>query len=115
MEADYTDNQLRERDAKVSDELTRVARDMAFVDSEILLAPDGELKAAVESAKGCRIYIQDLIAKKKHMLTPETEKVLTALSMSLDVPYTIYNTMKLADISFDPFTVDGKEYPLGLA
>ena len=113
METDYTDNALRERDAKVSDEMTRLQSDMAFVDSEILLAPDEELKAAVEAAKGCRIYLQDLIAKKAHMLSPETEKVLTALSMTLNVPYTVYSTMKLADIAFDPFTVDGKEYTLG--
>ena len=113
LEADYTDNALRERDAKVSDEMTRLQSDMAFVDSEILLASDDVLKAAVEQAKGCRVYLQDLIARKAHMLSPETEKVLTSLSMSLEVPYTIYNTMKLADIAFDPFTVDGKEYPLG--
>ncbi len=113
LEADYTDNSLRERDAKVSDEMTRLSSDISFVDSEILLAPDEELKAAVEMARGCRIYIQDLIAKKAHMLSPETEKVLAALSMSLNVPYTVYNTMKLADIAFDPFTVDGKEYTLG--
>ncbi|MBR6028246.1 MAG: oligoendopeptidase F [Clostridia bacterium] len=113
LEADYTDNALREREAKVFDEITRMQSEMAFVDSEILLAPEEELKAAVEKAQGCRIYIQDLIARKAHMLSPETEKVLTALSMSLEVPYTVYNTMKLADIAFDPFTVDGKEYTLG--
>jgi oligoendopeptidase F len=113
LEADYTDNALREREAKVSDELTRLESDMAFVDSEILLAPDGELKAAVELAKGCRRYLRDLMAKKAHMLSPETEKVLTALSISLETPYEVYNTMKLADISFEPFTVEGKEYPLG--
>ena len=113
VETDYTDNQLRERDEKVTDEITHLQKDMAFVDSEILLAPEEELKAAVEKAQGCRRYIQDLIAKKAHMLSPETEKTLTALGRALDVPYTVYNTMKLADISFDPFTVDGKEYPLG--
>ncbi len=113
LETDYTDNDLRERDEKVSDEITRMYKDMSFVDSEILLAPQEELEAAVKIARGCRVYLQDLIAKKAHMLSPETEKVLTALSRSLDVPYTVYNTMKLADISFDPFTVEGKEYPLG--
>ena len=113
VETDYTDNQLRERDEKVSDEITHLQKDMAFVDSEILLAPEEELKAAVEKARGCRRYIRDLIAKKAHMLSPETEKTLTALGRALDVPYTVYNTMKLADISFDPFTVEGKEYPLG--
>ena len=113
VETDYTDNQLRERDEKVSDEMTHLKKDLAFVDSEILLAPEEELKAAVEKAGGCRIYLQDLIAKKAHMLSPETEKTLAALGRALDVPYTVYNTMKLADISFDSFTADGKEYPLG--
>ena len=113
MEADYTDAKLREREEKVSDEITRMERDMAFVDSEILLAPEEELNKAAELAEGCRIYLQDLIRKKAHMLSPETEKVLAALGKALDVPYDVYNTMKLADISFDSFTVDGKEYPLG--
>ena len=113
LEADYTDNALREREEKVSDEITRMEKDMAFVDSEILLAPEEELTAAVELARGCRVYLQNLIAKKAYMLLPETEKTLAALGKSLSVPYDIYNTMKLADISFEPFTVNGKEYPLG--
>ena len=65
VETDYTDNQLRERDEKVSDEITHLQKDMAFVDSEILLAPEEELKAAAEKARGCRRYIRDLIAKKR--------------------------------------------------
>ncbi len=113
MEADYTDNDLREREEKVSDEITRMESEIAFVDSEILLAPEDELKAAVGMAKGCKRYLEDLIAKKAHMLSPETEKTLAALGKVFDVPYTVYNTMKLADISFDPFTAGGKEYPLG--
>ena len=113
VETDYTDNKLRERDEKVADEMTRLFKEMAFVDSEILLAPTAELEAAVKTAKGCRVYLTDLIAKKAHMLSPETEKTLTALGRSFDVPYDVYNTMKLADIAFEPFTADGKEYPLG--
>ena len=113
LEADYTDNALRERSEKVGDEITRMESEMAFVDSEILLAPEEELKSAVGMAKGCRVYLENLIAEKAHRLSPETEKTLTALGRTLDVPYTVYNTMKLADISFDPFTVNGKEYPLG--
>ena len=113
QEADYTDNDIRERNEKVGDEVTRMETDTAFVDSEILMAPDSVLEDAIRLAKGCRIYLQDLLARKAHMLSPETERALAALGRSLSVPYTIYNTMKLADISFEPFTVDGKEYPLG--
>ena len=113
VEADYTDNQLRERDAKVSDEMTRLQTELSFVDSEILLAPTRELEEAVRRAKGCRVYLQRLLDKKAHMLSPETEKALAALGRSFGVPYEVYNTMKLADISFEPFTVEGKTYPLG--
>lgn len=113
VETDYTDNKLRERDEKVSDEMTRLNKDMSFVDSEILMAPREELEKAVGLAKGCRVYLEDLLARKAHMLSPETEKVMAALGRVFDVPYTVYNTMKLADIAFDPFTVNGKEYPLG--
>ena len=113
LEADYTDNALREREAKASAEITLLEKELSFVDSEILQAPEEELQAALKLARGCRGYIRDLIAKKQHMLSPETEKTLTALSRSLNVPYTVYNTMKLADIAFDPFTANGKEYPLG--
>ena len=113
LETDYTDNKLREREEKISDEITHMEKDIAFVDSEILLAPEEELKSAVALAGGCRVYLQDLIAKKAHMLSPETEKVLAALGKVLNVPYDVYNTMKLADITFAPFTANGKEYPLG--
>ncbi len=113
QEVDYTDNEIRELNEKVGDETNRMFTDLSFIDSEILLASDEELKKAVDMAKGCKVYLQDLIKKKEHMLSPETEKVLTALDRTLEVPYTIYNTLKLADIAFDPFTVNGKEYPLG--
>ncbi|MBR4928583.1 MAG: oligoendopeptidase F, partial [Oscillospiraceae bacterium] len=113
QEVDYTDNEIRELNEKVGDETNRMFTDLSFIDSEILLASDEELKKAVDMAKGCKVYLQDLIKKKEHMLSPETEKVLTALDRTLEVPYTIYNTLKLADIAFDSFTVNGKEYPLG--
>ncbi len=113
VETDYTDNKIREREEKVGDEMTRLSKELSFVDSEILLAPSEELEKAVKKAKNCRRYLEDLMAKKEHMLSPETEKTLAALGRSFEVPYTIYNTMKLADIDFKPFTVDGKEYPMG--
>ena len=113
VEADYTDNALRERDEKIGNEMTRLFKELSFVDSEILLAPTEELEAAVKLAKGCRVYLENLLAKKAHMLSPETEKVLAALGRSFEVPYEVYNTLKLADIAFDPITVDGKQYPMG--
>ena len=50
MEADYTDNKVREREEKAGDELTRLQSRLSFVDSEILLAPEEELE---KLAKEC--------------------------------------------------------------
>ena len=115
LEADYTDNALRERDEKVGTEITYLQKDLSFVESEILLAPAAELDAAIAraDAEGCRVYLTDLAAKRPHMLSPETERALAALGRTLELPYTVYNTMKLADIAFPSFTAGGKEYPLG--
>jgi oligoendopeptidase F len=46
------------------------------------------------------------------VLHPEVEKVISALSNTLNAPYQIYNRAKLADMDFGTFEVDGKEYPL---
>ena len=113
LEADYTDNALRERDEKVGYETTLLQKDLSFVDSEILLAPEAELTAAVAQAKDCRTYLEDLAAKRPHMLSPETEKALAALGRTFELPYDVYNTLKLADIAFPPFTANAEEHPLG--
>lgn len=113
MEVDYTDNEIRARGEKVGDDLTRLESELTFVDSEILAAPKEVLEEAMELAKGCRVYLRNLLAKKAHRLSPETEKTLAALGKSFNTPYTVYNTMKLADITFPSFIVNGKEYPLG--
>lgn len=39
--------------------------------------------------------------------------MLAATAQTAGAPYDIYNAMKLADMKFDNFEVDGKSYPLG--
>ena len=73
LEADYTDNALRERSEKVNDEATRMFSDMACVDSEILLAPDEELKAAVEKARGCFSDLPTLRGRPPRAVVEEVE------------------------------------------
>ena len=47
QEVDYTDNEIRELNEKVGDETNRMFTDLSFIDSEILLASDEELKKAI--------------------------------------------------------------------
>ena len=60
-----------------------------------------------------RCYLAEILRNKAHRLSPETERAISALSQTFSAPYQIYNMAKLADMKFDSFTVNGKEYPLG--
>lgn len=113
VEVDYYDNHNQERSAKVNADFSKINSELSFVDSEILEQSEETIKKAAKIATGSKIYLENLLRKKPHMLSPETEKVLAALSPTLSTPYNVYNMSKLADMQFGTFEVNGKEYPLG--
>ncbi len=110
---DYYNTEAQEKDARFSALMAEVGAKLSFVDSEILEQSEETLKGAIDLAKGCKNYLKDLLVRKPHQLHPEVEKTLAALSQPLGTPYEVYNMSKLADMKFDSFTVNGKEYPLG--
>ena len=64
-------------------------------------------------AKESKNFLKDILREKPHKLHPEAERVLSAISPTINSPYEVYNVTKLADMKFDSFTVDGEEFPLG--
>lgn len=113
VSVDYYDTEAQEKDARFSATMAEVGARLSFVDSEILEQSEETLEAAIKLAKGCKNYLKDLLKRKPHQLHPEVERTLAALSQPLGTPYEVYNMSKLADMKFDSFTVNGKEYPLG--
>ena len=113
VETDYSDaghvNDAIKADSIVTDCLTKTA----FVESEIVKADDGVMAEAVEKGGTVSCFLKKLKRRKPHMLSDETEKVLTALGEFMESPYQVYNQAKLSDMRFDDFTVNGKTYPLG--
>ncbi|MCX7772813.1 MAG: oligoendopeptidase F, partial [Clostridia bacterium] len=89
-----------------------VSSRLSFVRSEIVEADEAVIQQAMEASKENRNYLKEILRFKKHALHPEVERVLSALSPTLESPYNIYNMAKLADMDFKTFTVDGKDYPL---
>ncbi len=110
---DYYNTENQERAGRFGAAMAQISSKLTFIDSEILLQPDEVIKGAIELSKGAKNYLKDLLRKKPHQLSPETEKVLAAFSQTFGAPYEIYNMAKLADMQFPSFTVNGKEYPLG--
>ncbi|MBX4263221.1 oligoendopeptidase F [Clostridium estertheticum] len=85
---------------------------LSFVESEINEVDDKIIDQAIKESKENSHYLSEIKRFKKHSLHPEVEKVLSALSGTLDSAYSTYDTTKLSDMDFKNFIVDGIEYPL---
>ena len=113
VSVDYYNTHNQDRNDRISRLITEVMSRLSFVKSEISQQSSEVLSESVRIAKENRLWLEDVLRDKPHQLSPETERVLSALSQAMNVPYQIYNMAKLADMKFPPFTVKGKEYPLG--
>ncbi|QVK17515.1 oligoendopeptidase F [Mycoplasmatota bacterium] len=109
---DQTDNESNSRYMKLMNILSSLESKLSFVNSEIIEADEFVINEAIKQSHENSNYLQEIMRSKKHSLSPDVEKVLSSLSPTFDSFYTIYNQAKLADMDFDKFQVDGKDYPL---
>jgi oligoendopeptidase F len=115
VSVDYTNNENQDRYSKISNIISDIESRLSFIESEIVQADDEVLDGAISASKENSNYLKDKKREKVHVLHPEVERVLAALSGTLEAPYKIYEQAKHADMDFKSFTLDGKEYPLGYA
>lgn len=113
VSVDYSNGHNLEINGQIEARAAVVFAKISFVESELLEQSDELLNEAMEKAEGAGVYFKQIIRNKPHILSPEVEKVLASYSQLFNAPYTIYEQTKLADMKFDNFTVNGKEYPLG--
>ncbi len=113
VEVDYYDAANQDRAARIGRIFASVESELSFMDSELCAAPAEVLSAAAEKNPAFKGYLDEILIRKPHMLHPEAERVLAADSHTAQAPYEFYNTLKLADMRFDNFTANEKEYPLG--
>lgn len=113
VSVDYTDTEAQKKDAKMTALAAEIGSRLSFIESEIADAPEELIRAAMDKTGRAKHYLAEILREKPHRLSAETEKVLAALSPVFNAPYDIYHMTKLADMKFDPFTVNGREYPLG--
>lgn len=113
VSVDYYDTHNQERNEAFSSLMAEMLSKLSFMDNEIARQEDAVIQEAIALSAENRHYLQNILRVKPHLLHPETERALAALSQTIQAPYQIYNMAKLADMKFDSFTVNGKEYPLG--
>lgn len=110
---DYYDTHNMELAGKMYRRISECTSRLRFIDSELAVQPDSVIQMAAKASKENAGYLKKMLRRKPYLLSPETEKVLVALSQTTGAPYEIYNTAKLADMRFPDFEVAGKKYPLG--
>lgn len=113
VSVDYYDAHNMQRNTKIGNLAAELFSKLSFIESELLEQSDETLQKAIAIATDNKHYIEDVLRGKPHHLHPEAERVLAALSQTMNAPYDIYEQTKLADMQFENFVVDGKEYPLG--
>lgn len=113
VSVDYYNSHNQELSSKIAQAVAKVRSETSFVRSEILTQSEDVLFEAISNAKHGRLYLMDMARMQPHMLHPEAEKLLAAMAQTVAAPYEVYNNLKLADMQFDNFEVNGKSYPLG--
>ncbi|MFZ5817730.1 MAG: oligoendopeptidase F [Bacillota bacterium] len=96
----------------------RLGAAFSFVQSEILLLPEGSVERYLQEEPGLEVYrntLEQILETKPHALHPETEAALAALSEVTHAPYMIYNRAKSSDMQFEPISAGGAEQPVSFS
>ncbi|PEJ16721.1 oligoendopeptidase F [Bacillus toyonensis] len=117
--ADRTDPVIQANSSKVSALGTKVHTALSFIHNEILSFEEGTIeKYLIEEIKlnPFRKSLLEVLSKRQHTLSPETEEALAALGEVHSSLYKIYGMTKLADMDFNPIQDEqGNEFPLSFA
>lgn len=115
VSVDQTDDEAQARSIKFMNLTSDIHSRLSFIESEIIENNQEIIDKAIAQSNENSHYLGEIKRNKEHALHPEVERVLSALSATLDSPYVIYEQAKLADLYFDDFVVDGKKYPLSFS
>lgn len=111
LSVDYGNMENYKKSIRADDISDDIMSKISFLEVEIL---NNSMEILEEAAKNKEYstYIKRLIEEKPYIKTLETEKSIKKLNGSLNSFYGIYNSIKLQDITFPNFYVNGKEYEL---
>ncbi|WP_144488745.1 oligoendopeptidase F [Bacillus thuringiensis] len=116
---DRTNPIIQANSSKISALWTKVHTALSFIHNEILSFDEGTIeKYLTEETKlePFRKSLLEILQKRQHTLSPETEEALAALGEVHSSPYKIYGMTKLADMDFTSIQDEqGNELPVSFA
>ena len=112
LSVDMTDDTSNRRSGKFDMIYSQVLGDLSFFESELSLVDTSLLEKCKHANPYYRVFFENLILQKPHILSKEVEESLSKLNLVLEAPLTGYDNTKLVDMSFDGFELDGKTYEM---
>lgn len=113
VSVDFYDGENQQLSNRINSLMASGMSRLSFINSELCALPNEIIAAAIAGTEANKGYLADILRAKPYQRSPETEQVLASLANALSAPYQMYNMAKLADMKFDPFTIEGREYPMG--
>jgi oligoendopeptidase F len=99
--------------------MARAAATRAAIDTKLLELPADTISRYLREEPrldGYRVRLERLNRRREHILAPEAEQALAALSESFDLPVQIHTRVTAVDLSCDPVRDSlGRETPVSLA
>lgn len=111
VSTDSTDSKRVQLSQYVGMRTSKMGTKLQFVEQELREQDETLLKELQDMGK-YKSYIKEVLRVKERSLDPKVESALTALQPIIGGGEALYNRAKLADLRFEPFTVNGKEYPM---
>ncbi|PGT68147.1 oligoendopeptidase F [Bacillus cereus] len=117
--ADRTNPVIQANSSKIAALWTKVHTALSFIHNEILSFDEGTIEKYLTKEtklEPFRKSLLDILQKRPHTLSPETEEALAALGEVHNSPYKIYGMTKLADMDFTSIQDEqGNELPVSFA
>ncbi len=108
--ADGSDPANQSAAAKSGAALATISSKFSFFETELLTLTSSDIEQFIDDEpklKTYRKYLFDILEKKEHILSPELEEALSALSEVLDAPHNIFSRSKQSDMQFES-VIDNK-------
>ncbi|PFQ91008.1 oligoendopeptidase F [Bacillus cereus] len=116
---DRTNPIIQANSSKIAALWTKVHTALSFIHNEILSFDEGTIEKYLTEEtqlEPFRKSLLDILQKRSHTLSPETEEALAALGEVHSSPYKIYGMTKLADMDFTSIQDEqGNELPVSFA
>ncbi|TKH21917.1 oligoendopeptidase F [Bacillus wiedmannii] len=116
---DRTNPVIQANSSKIAALWTKVHTALSFIHNEILSFDEGTIEKYLHEEtklEPFRKSLLDILQKRPHTLSPETEEALAALGEVHSSPYKIYGMTKLADMDFTSIQDEkGNELPVSFS